>query len=104
MPRSERCRSRGNCLHGIALLALAQAPVAGGAVPASGEVLALGERPGVGRLIGRSGRRTGLSPAGDRPLGLGLGELKAEREDDRGRAGNALAARRNFNGSWRLLP
>ena len=31
MPRSERCRIRGNCVHGIALPSRAQAPVAGGA-------------------------------------------------------------------------
>src|ERR1700733_6009991 len=42
MPRSERCRIRGNCLDRIALLSLAQAPVADGALrvgraaPASG--------------------------------------------------------------------
>jgi hypothetical protein len=35
MPRSERRRIRGNCLDGIALPSLAQAPVAGGA-PAAG--------------------------------------------------------------------
>jgi hypothetical protein len=57
MPRSERCRIRGNCLHGIALPSLAQAPAADGAPGAAGlvpptERLAMVERPGVGRLIG----------------------------------------------------
>jgi hypothetical protein len=59
MPRSERCRIRGNCLHGIALPALAQAPVVDGA-PGAG-------REGRRRAARRAGasRRTGLSPSGD---------------------------------------
>ena len=65
MPRSERGRIRGNCLHGIALPSLAQAPAAGGA-PAAGRASAAGgapgagRAPGVGRLIGPERRRTGL--------------------------------------------
>src|ERR1700722_6841523 len=38
LPRSERCRIRGNCVHGIALPSLAQAPVAGGA-PGAARIL-----------------------------------------------------------------
>jgi hypothetical protein len=54
MPRSERCRIRGNCLNGIVLLSLAQAPAADGA-PAAAGLLPLrsawrwSSRPGVGR-------------------------------------------------------
>ena len=48
MPRSERGRVRGNCLQGIALPFLAQAPAAGGA-PAAGQAApASGGRWGAG--------------------------------------------------------
>jgi hypothetical protein len=62
VPRSERGRIRGDCLHRIALLSLAQAPVAGGG---PGAARAARRRAVVG--AGAS-RRTGLSPSGD-PLG-----------------------------------
>jgi hypothetical protein len=60
MPRSERCRIRGNCLDGIALPSPAQAPVADGA-PGAGQS---GPRPRTAHRAGAS--RTGLSPSGDR--------------------------------------
>ena len=66
MPRSERCRIRGNCLDGIALPSLAQAPVAGGA-PAAGRAA-----PASGGSSGRSEPSNGLEPF-RRPL-AGLGE------------------------------
>jgi hypothetical protein len=81
MPRSERCRIRGNCLHGIALPSRAQAPVADrapgagrgsclGRPPAAGRAPAGGRAPGAGRAVpasgGSSGRSEGLSPSGDR--------------------------------------
>jgi hypothetical protein len=78
MPRSGRCRIRGNCLDGIALLSLAQAPVAG-AAPAAARASAAGGASGAGRAppagaAPRAGasRRTGLSPS-RRPLAV-LGE------------------------------
>jgi hypothetical protein len=48
MPRSERCRIRGNCLHGIALLSLAQGPVAAGAPGAAQVSCRRPERFGAG--------------------------------------------------------
>jgi hypothetical protein len=71
MPRSERCRIRGNCLDGIALPFLAQAPVAGGPCrrrrPGAGRA-----PPALGGPSGRSEPSNGLEPFG-RPL-AGLGE------------------------------
>ena len=52
MPRSERCRIRGNCLDGIALPSLAQASVAGGALPLVDFLTAGGRLAAHGRLIG----------------------------------------------------
>jgi hypothetical protein len=81
MPRSERCRIRGNCLHGIALPSLAQAPVAGGASGRRGWSPS-GDRWGFGRAAGC--RQPGSE---DRWRGHGASD-KAELEDDRGRAGS----------------
>jgi hypothetical protein len=73
MPRSERCRIRGNCLQGIALLSLAQAPVADGA-------------PAADRAARRAGasRRTGLSPSGERWRGWASGRNPSARLSGRG--------------------
>jgi hypothetical protein len=62
MPRSERCRVRGNCLDGIALPSRGQAPAAGGP-PGAGRAAPTAHRAG-------ASRRRGLSPS-RRPLGLG---------------------------------
>jgi hypothetical protein len=107
MPRSERCGIRGNCLDGIAMLSLAQAPVAGGAAGGRGAL-------GAGRTALASGGSSGRSePSGLEPFRRPLGGFrravesrqrgsknrgeawaggrrssdKAELEDDRVRAG-----------------
>jgi hypothetical protein len=54
MPRSERCRIRANCLQGIA------APFPCASSCRRRKRLSLDERPGVGRLVGPSGRLKGL--------------------------------------------
>jgi hypothetical protein len=101
MPRSERCRIRGNCLDGIALPSLAQAPVARAA-----ERLALVRRPPAsGDSSDRSEPSNGLEPSGDRRrvwasgrkadskgMGAAGGRAKAELEGDRVRAGSACAS------------
>jgi hypothetical protein len=106
MPRSERCRIRGNCLHGIALPSPAQAPASRRAPDAGG---APGDSRAARRRAAhraRASRRTGSSlrrPLGgfgraveSRPEGLRTvakawargrrSSDKAEREDDRVRA------------------
>ena len=52
MPRSERCRIRGNYLHGIALPFLAQAPIADGTPAAGGAPWRGSSGPGFWRPIG----------------------------------------------------
>jgi hypothetical protein len=96
MPRSERCRIRGNYTNATPGHARGQAPAAGRA-------------PGAGRAAQASSahragasRRTGLSPSGDRWRVWGAAESGQEApwrghgratrpswEDDRGRAGSA---------------
>ena len=66
MPLSERYRIRGNCLHGIAPLSLAQAPVADRAPAAGGAPGARRTAPASGGSSGRASRRTVLEPSGDR--------------------------------------
>jgi hypothetical protein len=123
MPRSERCRIRGSCLHGIALPSLTQAPVAGGAPVASerpalversrpelqslAERLALVERPRrwAAHWTGAS-RRTGLSPSGGRwrVLGGGLGnaENHGSGGGDTGVCGRAPSTKEPATaGDWR---
>ena len=63
---------RGNCLDGIALLSLAQAPVAGEPCRWSTSLPPAERLAAHGRLIvAGASRRTGLSPSGDRWAGLG---------------------------------
>jgi hypothetical protein len=74
MPRSERCRIRGNCLDRIPLPSLAQAPVARAA-----ERLPLVERLASAAHRAGGSRRTALSPSGDRATArsAGLGDRPA---------------------------
>ena len=79
------CRIRGNCLHGIALPSLAQAPVADAAPCADRAAMASG------LSSGRSEPSDGLSPSGER---RSLGERsKAVSEAQRTVAGHGRAHR-----------
>jgi hypothetical protein len=59
MPRSERCRIRGNCAHGTPGHAWGQAPAAGGAP------VAWASGPGGAAHRAGASPRTGLRPSGD---------------------------------------
>jgi hypothetical protein len=97
MPRSERGRIRGNCLDGIALLSLAQAPVAGAEPLPLVERLAMvarlwrraARRAGAGRATaGRVGRTIESRQRGSKNRGEGMGERQ-------GRAGRRLVPGRS---------
>src|SRR5580692_12929069 len=91
MPRSERCRIRGNCLHGIAPLSLAQAPVAG-AAPAADRAA-----PAWGGRSGRSEPPNGVEPF-RRPLG---GSARAAIRCPGGCEGGSCQKPLSASQSWR---